>query len=278
MATTKRFSFLLAFLSYPIVNRAPPVALDHRAAPIPPLIIANGGVRTLLPLPTTTIPIPTTAFQEQIVTSYIRPLTTSTHTSPSLPSVTLPSVSFTSSAHSNASRHHRLSLRQPSNSSSYSYATTITLICHTTLSPFAPALIPITTCHQSITFSSEHGYSLIPPNATALLLANATTLPSNRTDTEHRLQPRAAAAAASGDVETLTTYYVASWNVSSAGAVPTGSVVVKVCNQGGCETRTEVWSVSPSVVVGPRVSSLEFESAVTGVSLPCIHAYILLKR
>ena len=45
---------------------------------------------------------------------------------------------------------------------STSYASFLTPVCATTLSPLAAPLIPVTACDQNVTFSSEYGYSLSP--------------------------------------------------------------------------------------------------------------------
>jgi len=102
-------------------------------------------------------------------------------------------------------------------SCSISYTPTPTQICHTTLFPLAAPTIPITDCTQQITFSTDHGYTLLPstPNKTQ-------------------------------EIVDLTTYYAARWDVLTAG-VPTQGIRKEVCSTApttDCSTTWEVWEVS----------------------------------
>lgn len=72
-----------------------------------------------------------------------------------------------------------------------SYIPTLTPICHTTLSPLAASPIPITACDQSVTFSTDHGYTSLP---TAAPHANH----SDNGTTANR-------------IHTITSYWIAGW-------------------------------------------------------------------
>ena len=113
-----------------------------------------------------------------------------------------------------------------------------TPICHTTLSPLAAPLITVSECHQSVTFSSQLGYSL----------ASTATAPPT--------------------VETLTTYYVAPWSDLSTGLVPTKSVVAEVCSSGRreCTTGKEKWDTQLSEYTQVTKTTVSVHTMVVGVS------------
>lgn len=72
-----------------------------------------------------------------------------------------------------------------------SYTPTVTPICYTTLFPLAAFPIPITACDQPVTFSTDHGYNLLP---TAASHANhsGNGIAANR-------------------IHTMTSYWIAGW-------------------------------------------------------------------
>ena len=69
-------------------------------------------------------------------------------------------------------------------------------------------------------------------------------------------------------IETLTTYYIASWSAITNGAVPTGSVEAVVCSKGGCETGMQVWEAvtNTNTVVSTATMVVDVGPEVTGVS------------
>ena len=190
-------------------------------------------------------PIPITS-QSQIVTSYVPivticPFVASTQSPPYLAGntsyngQTTPSATIVSNYGSEGSALYRrqgaAATSAPfANSSvptsyltscSVSYTPTTTQICHSTLTPLASPSIPITDCTQQVTFSTDHGYTLIPGNGTST-------------------------------IQNLTTYYHARWDVI-AGGVPTSQGIEKdVCSTGpsaGCSSVWEAWVASTVGVV-----------------------------
>lgn len=169
------------------------------------------------------------------------------NTKTSLPQLTIcplpPSLPSSASA---SPLPHRLAASAntslPPTNCSTSYTPTATHICHTTLSPLASPPIPITACTQPITFSTNHGYTLLASNKT---------------------QP----------IIDLTTLYAAPWAALTAG-IPTQGIQVQICStapSAGCATHWEAWATSTgwvpetaTVTVGPPVS-------VAGPALVVLH-------
>ena len=177
-------------------------------------------------------PIPITS-QSQEVTSYVPILTICPFipSTPALPtlaantSFSAPTAPFPAPSASDASALYRRQAAATSatyandsaptsylSSCSVSYTPTPTQICHTTLSPLASPAIPVTDCTQQVTFSTDHGYTMVPGNVTA-------------------------------SIRDLTTYYAARWD-EIANGVPTQGIRKEVCSTdpvGGCSTGWEAW-------------------------------------
>ena len=177
-------------------------------------------------------PVPITS-QSQVVTSYIPLMTICpllvTPTTPALPLPTLTlnatSRGTVASAYLPASSGASLYRRQfaEENDAPYAnssiptstlsacsvfYTLTTTSICHTTLSPLASPVIPITDCYQKVTFSTDHGYTLVS-SAGPYYGNGSTSTPLS--------------------VLALTSYYVAPWQYVYTG-VPADMVDVVICN------------------------------------------------
>jgi len=119
----------------------------------------------------------------------------------------------------------------PNSGCSTHYSSTATPICHTNITPLGNFPIAITDCKQNVTFSTDHGYTLV----------------DDRT------------------VVSKTTKYVAPWDSVVTG-VPQGVVQAEVCQQDGpCTTYHEVWGVKVVMVTLTSISTLDFSAVVTGV-------------
>ncbi|KAL8829386.1 MAG: hypothetical protein Q9191_002051 [Dirinaria sp. TL-2023a] len=235
---------LLTLLSAFLIYAAPQVASgdDAAAAAATSTLTLPGWTSTVTALTFFTPssgaePIPITS-QSQLVTSYVPVLTVCPY-APSFPALVtaaanaslpgntsvIPSAATRPTAvASNVSGLYRRQAAASSapyaNSSaptsyltscSVSYTPTTTQICHTTLSPLASPVIPVTDCEQQITFSTDHGYTVIPGNRTV-------------------------------NVQGLTTYYAAQWDDIATG-VPQGGIQKEVCSTtSGCSTEWEAWS------------------------------------
>lgn len=182
-------------------------------------------------------PTPITS-QSQTVTSYVPILTIcpfipSTDVLPFFDNTTIPTGTAPSGPVASASDGSALQRRQYNatssgpyanstvptsflSSCSVSYTPTITQICATTLSPIASPVIPITDCAQQVTFSTDHGYTIVTGNKT-------------------------------NSIDDLTTYYAARWDVVASGVPTNRGIRQEICSTvdgGGCITQWEEWSPS----------------------------------
>jgi hypothetical protein len=107
----------------------------------------------------------------------------------------------------------------------------ITPACHTVLTPLGGLPITVSNCSQYVTFSTDHGYTIV----------------DNRT------------------VVGLTTMYAAPWDEVVTG-VPGGVVQAEVCGDGNCTTYQEYLRVQSSEVPVTATSTVDFTATVTGVS------------
>ena len=135
---------------------------------------------------------------------------------------------------------------------SVSYSPTTRTICHTMLSPLASPVIPITNCYQRVTFSTDHGYTLIAPSVSRNGNISIT---------------------AAMTVQTLESYYVAPWQYVYTG-VPADVVDKVVCSTsaGGkdCTTTAEDWALGTGWVKATNTISLTLGAPITGVRpFPC---------
>lgn len=111
------------------------------------------------------------------------------------------------------------------------YSLTVTPICRTTITPLGNFPITITHCKQNVTFSTDHGATLI----------------DNRT------------------LVSKTTKYVARWDSVVTG-LPQGVVKAEVCQQNGsCLTYHELWGVGEVMVTLISTRTLDFSAVVAGV-------------
>lgn len=132
---------------------------------------------------------------------------------------------------------------------SVSYKATTTSICHTTLSPLASPVIPITDCYQKVTFSTDHGYTLVSSSASRY--GNISTT-------------------ASVTVATLTSYYAAPWQYVYTG-IPADIVDKVVCSTSagvkGCTTTAEDWAPGTGYIKATNTISFVLGAPITGVRL-----------
>ncbi|CAF9909307.1 MAG: hypothetical protein HETSPECPRED_008938 [Heterodermia speciosa] len=222
-------------------------------------------------------PVPITS-QSQVVTSYI-PLMTICPllVTPATPALPLPTVTFNTTsrgtvasayipASSGTSLYRRQYVEESeapyANSSiptstlsacSVFYTPTITSICHTTLSPLASPVIPITDCHQKVTFSTDHGYTLIPSTRPHYGNVSATA-PVN--------------------VLSLTSYYVAPWQYIYTG-IPADMVDVVICNttvgRRVCTTTAEDWAPGTGWIQATNTIPYILGAPITGPAEVMVH-------
>ena len=274
--------FVLPFLS---IFRLSFAAIARRADDVSTIIRPGVGTSTITALTFFTPspgadPVPITS-QSQLVTSYIPVMTicplTITQTAPALPLPTL-TLNATSRgtaasgvpASSGASLYRRQAAEDSEapyannsiptstlSSCSIFYSPTPTSICHTTLSPLASPVIPITDCYQRVTFSTDHGYTLISSAGPRYGNISTSTAVS---------------------VEALTSYYVAPWQYLYTG-IPADAVDVVVCSTsagvGSCTTTAEDWAPGTGWIKATNTIPYTIGAPVTGVS-PCLIEYFSL--
>ncbi|KAL8630778.1 hypothetical protein Q9189_003538 [Teloschistes chrysophthalmus] len=123
---------------------------------------------------------------------------------------------------------------------STAYSPTLTRSCATTLTPVGGPPIPITVCDQEVTFSTDHGYRLAQ-----------TSTGSGSSD-------------GGGEIETLTTLYVADWTDVATG-LPRGLVKEEVCSKAGCTIRLERWIPVTTETVQTLTSTVQFTGVLSTV-------------
>lgn len=123
----------------------------------------------------------------------------------------------------------------PTTTCSTHYTSAVTPVCRTTITPLGNFPITITDCKQNVTFSTDHGCTLL----------------------KNRM------------LVSKTTNYVAPWDSVVTG-VPQGVVQAEVCQHGGpCTTYHELWGVRVVMVTLASTSTLEISAVITGVSFWC---------
>ncbi|KAL9579766.1 MAG: hypothetical protein Q9212_004914 [Teloschistes hypoglaucus] len=123
---------------------------------------------------------------------------------------------------------------------STAYSPTLTRSCATTLIPVGGPPIAITACDQEVTFSTDHGYRLAP-----------TSTGGGSSDV-------------GGEIETLTTFYVADWTDVATG-LPKGLVKEEVCSKAGCTTRLERWIPVTTETLQTLTSTVQFTGVLSTV-------------
>lgn len=268
------FSFFLPFLDVTFA------AITRRGDEVSTIIRSGMGTSTITALtfftPSPGAELLPITSQSQIVTTYLPVMTicplTVTQSASDLPlSTWAPNVTSRGTAASNIPVSSGVSLyrRQVvddinapyANSSiptstlsscSVFYTPTTTSICHTTLSPLASPVIPITDCYQRITFSTDHGYTLA--SSAGPHYGNFST-------------------SAAASVETLTSFYVAPWQYVYSG-VPADAVDVVVCSTsagtGVCTTTAEDWAPGTGWIKATNTIPYTLGAPVTGVRIPNI--------
>ena len=264
--------FVLPFLS---LFRLSFAAIARRSDDVSTIIRPGVGTSTVTALTFFTPspgadPVPITS-QSQLVTSYIPVMTicplTVTQTAPALllPTLTLNATSRGTAvtgvpASSGASLYRRQAAEDSdapyANSSiptstltscSIFYSPTATSICHTTLSPLASPVIPITDCYQRVTFSTDHGYTLVSSAGPPYGNISTSTAVS---------------------VKVLTSYYVAPWQYLYTG-IPADAVDVVVCSTSAdvesCTTTAEDWAPGTGWVKATNIIPYTIGAPVTGV-------------
>lgn len=200
----------------------------------------------LTPSPSAT-PIAITR-QSQVETSFVPQLTLC-----ALPPLAFYSGSWSVSATSGP-RYQNLSVSVPSGSGTCQtmYSPTPTTICATVLTGIATR-ITVSDCEQDITFSTDYGYTLVTPTATANASAASDSSP---------ITP-------APSIRTLTTYYLAPWQSLTAAEQQPTDVEKKICNTFAngttqCVDISEVWEVQIVTMTATTVSHVDLTTTLPG--------------
>lgn len=132
----------------------------------------------------------------------------------------------------------------PQDECSTSYSSTLTQSCATKLTPVGAPLIPITACDQEVTFSTDHGYRLAPTSTDSGICGGG-----------------------GGEIETLTTFYVAGWTDVATG-LPRGQVKEEICSDAGCTTQLQRWIPVTTETLQIHTSTVQFTGVLSTVGIP----------
>lgn len=222
------------------------------------VIAAPAGVLTVITPSPGASPVQVTS-QSQIVTTYIPQFTLC-----DLPPVGFFPVSRPTTIPATAPYNNYSMTIPPGNGSCQTfYRTTETMVCATVLSDLITTY-KVSKCPQEITFSTQLGYVLATPTATA----NATGIYSN-----------SSALITPGPViKTLTTYFIAPWQ-ELATAGPPQDVDLKVCatlanGTDNCIREYQVWKTSLVTVNATSTLSVNFSTTIAGPSQLIVETFV----
>lgn len=185
--------------------------------------------------------------QSQVETSYVPQLTLC-----ALPPVAFVAGSFSISATSGPRyRNYSASIPPGNGTCQTMYSPTPTTICATVLTGLVTR-VTVTDCDQDVTFSSDFGYTLVTPTASA----NASAASNSSLITP------------APSIQTLTTYYMAPWQ-SMTMADPPSDIDKKICRtfENGtisCVHILEVWEVQIVTMTATTVSHVDLTTTVPG--------------
>lgn len=202
--------------------------------------------------------------QSQIVTSYIPEFTLC-----DLPPIAFNHVSRPTTIPSTAPFQNYSTSIPPSNGTCTTmYKTTATMVCAATLSDLTTTYT-VTKCPQEITFSTQYGYVLATPTASANLTGNSTTTPYGNST---------ALITAAPSIRTLTTYFIAPWQeLTTAG--PPQDVDLKVCatlanGTENCIREYQVWKTSLLTLTSTSTRSINFTTEIPGPSQLIVESFV----
>ena len=142
------------------------------------------------------------------------------------------------------------------------YKTTATMVCATTLSDLTTTYT-ISKCPQDVTFSTQYGYVLATPTATANVTSNSTY---------------GAMITPAPSIRTLTTFFLAPWQqLTTAG--PPEDVDLKVCatlanGTVNCVREYQIWKTSLLTINATSTISVNFSTTIAGPSQLIVETFV----
>lgn len=191
--------------------------------------------------------------ESQIVTSYVPQFTLC-----ELPPIAFFSASISRTSTSPAFQNYSISIPTDTGTCTTIFDPTITMVCATTLTAL-DRQYTVTNCNDDITFSTEYGYVLATPTASAPTNVSASITPAPT-------------------VETLTTYFLAPWQQLTAGTAPS-EVDLKVCKSftnGSieCIREYQVWETSLVTKTATTVTSINISTTIHGASQIIVETFV----
>jgi hypothetical protein len=220
-------------------------------------LTTQAGVLTIITPSPGAVPVPVTE-QSQIVTTYIPQFTLC-----DLPPVGFFPVPRPTTISSDAPFRNISVTIPPGNGKCETiYKTTATMVCATTLSDLTTTYT-ISKCPQDVTFSTQYGYVLVTPTATANLTGNSTY---------------GAMITPAPSIRTLTTFFLAPWQqLTTAG--PPGDVDLKVCatlanGTVNCVREYQIWKTSLLTINASSTISVNFSTTIAGPSQLIVETFV----
>ncbi|KAK1055599.1 hypothetical protein LTR12_011171 [Friedmanniomyces endolithicus] len=243
----------------------PPVMAAARDVSASPTSLSSGVLALITPSPGAS-PIPVT-MQSQIVMSYVPQFTLC-----ELPPLAFLPTTPVPSARPTTAPYHNYSISVPPGNGTCTtiYSETETMVCDTTLYGLATSY-PVTDCAQDITFSSQYGYTLVPPTPTGnISSSNATQAHPSGTAMIASATNATAMITPAPEIQTFTTYYLAPWQELTAATAPS-DVIRKVCQTLAngteeCITEYQVWHTSLVTKTATSTTTLNISTTIHGPS------------
>ena len=218
-------------------------------------LATHAGVLTIITPSPGAVPVPVTE-QSQIVTTYIPQFTLC-----DLPPVGFFPVPQPTTVSSDAPfRNYSMTIPPGNGTCETIYKTTATMVCATTLGDLTTTYT-ISKCPQDVTFSTQYGYVIATPTATANLTGNSATGTYGN---------RSAMITAAPSIRTLTTFFLAPWQqLTTAG--PPEDVDLKVCatlanGTVNCVREYQIWRTSLLTINATSTVSVNFSTTIAGPS------------
>ncbi|KAK0781521.1 hypothetical protein LTR91_013872 [Friedmanniomyces endolithicus] len=242
----------------------PPVMVGPRKVSASPTSLSSGVLTLVTPSPGAS-PVSVT-MQSQIVTSYVPQFTLC-----ELPPLAFLPTTPVPSARPTTAPYHNYSISMPPGNGTCTtiYSETETMVCDTTLYGLATSY-PVTDCAQDITFSSQYGYTLVPPTPTGNISSNATQAHPSGTAMIASATNATAMITPAPEIQTFTTYYLAPWQELTAATAPS-DVIRKVCQTLAngteeCITEYQVWHTSLVTKTATSTTTLNISTTIHGPS------------
>ncbi|KAK0256649.1 hypothetical protein LTR29_010506 [Friedmanniomyces endolithicus] len=241
-----------------------PVMLGPRQVSASPTSLSSGVLTLITPSPGAS-PVSVT-MQSQIVASYVPQFTLC-----ELPPLAFLPTTPVPSARPTSAPYHNYSISMPPGNGTCTtiYSQTVTMVCDTTLYGLATSY-PVTDCAQDITFSSQYGYTIIPPAPTGNISGNATQVHPSGTAMNATATNATAMITPAPEIQTQTTYYLAPWQELTAATAPS-DVIRKVCQTLAngteeCITEYQVWHTSLVTKTATSTTTLNISTTIHGPS------------